>query len=235
MSTDFFDEDLIRTTRPGSTLRPRLDGETLDVTAEKKRLRSHQDAIVDQLTGSARQLEELRLQRIELERARADIETLGRRQEDYARRRREVLTRMDRGLESLDRREQEAARLIELIEAVRQRFQAARADVEGLNEEAWGGEGFADQLAEGLEHVERAETVYEAGQSKLQAGDWSLLPAGGGRDRGTVGGMISGGSEAKLPGFGVWLKAGLAFSLPLAVLLVALGAAFWWLVMRGGV
>ena len=228
MSSDFFDEDLVRTARSGGNERAVAPPDTMEVALEKKRWREHEEALTTQLSGAARQLEELRLKRAALEQAREDLETLGRKQQDYARRKRELLHLLDRGLESMGRREHEAARLLELIEAVRHRFSEALADLNALREDDWSRELFSDELDQALRRVEEAEAVYRAGQSKLAAEDWSLGPAG--RRHDFQDRSLSG--EAPMPGFRAWLTAGVAFSLPIAGLILICFLA-WMLQARG--
>lgn len=213
MGTDFFDDDLLDTTNLAGRddLRSKASR-----TAESGRLQRQKEEITDQVAGAVHEMERLRIRQAELEREKAALEDLKRRQETYERGKRGLILKLEQALVRLQQQEAEAARTVDALVLTEKSFTEILGALQSVNEETWGESQFEEELSRALGLVEEAEDQYRKGLSRVQAAT-GFQPE------------VAPEPEAAAPSpadtfkqFSFWLKAGFAFSLPLAAVLVIL-------------
>jgi len=162
-------------------------------------------------------LVELKRAQEELERERAGLEELRRRQTEFQTGRQEIFQQLTRGVGLLEEAEFAARRDAEQMAKTLADFRDALAKVQAIREEAWTKESFQMELTRALTTVENARMEWNSARLKI--------PALAGETRTTVAGAPAGpASAAPLPfelDFGRCCRLGLAFTWPL--LLAALG------------
>ncbi len=175
---------------------------------------------VDRRVVEAQQkLFELKRAQEELERERASLEELRRRQGEFQTGRQEVIQNLTRGLGLLEEAEFSARREAELIAKTAADFHAALTKVQAIQDEVWNKDNFAIELTRALTTIENARMEWNSARLKLP------LLAGENRP---VASAERTPSPAALPladlGFGQLCKIGLALTWPLVVLaVIALG------------
>ena len=247
MGTDFYDDDLVRERE--AALKIKLDGDSggaprdghipssrdlpnrpvSDLTLTH--LARHTQEVTEQMVDKSQELERLRARQEELERERRTLEELRKKQEAFDGGRRELKDRLNESLVRLDQERLQAERLAQLLGETRHLFRERLAEVEALNEEEWGDENLLDELNKSLVLLDNVRSDYTKAMAKVEA----VHPQGGA----AAAGRPLTFTEAAPPpaaggqGFAYWLRAGLAFTLPLLVLLVllalaGLAAIFFW-------
>lgn len=167
------------------------------------------------------QLLDLRRQQEEVERQKKELEELSRKQRDFDEGRREIVEKLTHGLVLLERQEFEVKRELEAIKNVRDSFAEHLGQTENLNPADWASEDMTTELTKGLARVDQAKSIYNQSRARLAA-----LRS---HDEGTETDMPPAlGSEMvayEPKSFGMMVRDGLAYSLPLiafgVVLLVA--------------
>jgi len=217
MSTDFFDEDLAE------------DGAAQKAdTGRPAKLARHREQVASDVSDAASQIDRLRHRQEELEREKSTLEELGKRQEQYETQKRDMIQKLSRGVVLAEKEEQQATRTAALFAETRARFRDALSELQSISEEDWSEEDFEAELTRGLAVVESAHALYEKSLARIEASGWQK---GGTRAEVDVLGDREGLTPAR-PGFGYWLKVGVAVCLPLiAVALVLFGV--WLFVMVG--
>lgn len=181
-----------------------------------------------QMARMMEELERLRGQRDDLDREKQRLEIMEQRQVKYERECRDLRDGLTHRVERLRKMDMEASRRAELFAAVRHRFEEMLREVDQLREPQWAEERYDEELNRALAILEDVEREYHRAWSRVEAvanepsvaGVASPLPAG----------MPRSASVASLPqGFAEWFRVGMAVSLPLAVIFVALFVAARWL------
>ncbi len=183
------------------------------------RLDRHRSDLSHQVGGAAGEIERLRLKQAELEREKQELQQLARKQDEYERGKREMLEKLARSVVLLDKEREQAVRVAALLAETRERFSEQLTSLERIREEEWADGSFAEELESGLAEVEAAKTMYKKALARIEASSWHKSAGSG-----TVAlDPAAGAGAAPWPrSFGFWLKIGLAFSLPLAAVLIAL-------------
>lgn len=221
MSTDFFDDDLSSSSAQGSkpAARPESPPRTApEAVSASARMMRRKEELSGHVTGAANEIERLRLRQEEIEREKATLESLSRKQEEYERGKQDIIEKLDRSILLLENEEVQAAHMVELLSSMRVRFKDMLAGLRSIDEEQWSDETFGDEMNKALALVEEARMSYKKGVSKIDAMRWS---ESGDRPPVTAQESMAGTSAAP-QGFGHWFKAGVAFSLPLAAVIVVL-------------
>ncbi|MDA0578366.1 MAG: hypothetical protein O3B24_09740 [Verrucomicrobia bacterium] len=229
MGTDFFDHDLRADKRVPSAATDDGIEQTPDTISAHaiSRLVVQKHDRSTQVAGAVQEIELLRQRQRELEMEKESLEALTLKQETYEREKRDVVEKLERSLVVFDKQAAEAMRAAELIAAVRKRFDESLQEIAQIDENAWPTTGFVGELNKALAVVEEVQSQYKKGMSKVSASSWfraSEVAA-------VSDGSRSEGGPAVPLRFGFWLKAGLAFSLPVIVVLLACLAV--WLVTQG--
>jgi len=214
MSRDFLDEDLLRDD-PGEGPSGSAAGDgrsNAELEEEVTRLARQRRELDGQVAGAAQEIEELRRRQSALEQQKTKLEELGRRQTAYEEQKRAVIADLDRGILSLEKEQARADRMVALYAEMRARFAEALTEIRDIDEETWPEEGFEEELNRAFERVEDARALHKKALSRLEACDWRAAPAPGRREEAAAPAAKPLGRQL---GFLFWLKAGLAFSLPL--------------------
>lgn len=191
-----------------------------DFTAHKSPFGAPTRDDTDRRVVEAQQkLVELKRAQEELERERAGLEELRRRQTEFLTGRDEAVQNLTRGLGLLEEAEFAARRDAEQMAKTMIAFRDALGKVQAIHDETWTKENFQMELTRALTTVENARMEWNAARLKIPvlAGE-ARSPAAGGSSPGKT---VATASLADLP-FGRLCKLGVALSLPLFV--VALGA-----------
>jgi hypothetical protein len=172
-------------------------------------------------------LVELKRAQEELERERAGLEELRRRQTEFITGRQEAIQNLTRGVALLEEAEFAARRDAEQMAKTMVDFREALAKVQSIQDETWTKENFHTELTRGLTVVENARMEWNSARLKL--------PVLAGEARPTApeaaGKTAAPSSLADLP-FGQLFKLGMAVSFPLLLVAVAALAAFVFILLR---
>ena len=240
MGTDFFDDDLVRERQ--AALKIKLDGENAGAPRDGNipssrdfpnrpvsdltltHLARHKQEVSEQMVDKAQELDRLRARQEELEKERRTLEELRQKHEAFEAGRRELKDRLNESLVRMAKDQMEAERLAQLLDETRRMFRVRLEEVTALSEEGWEDEHLLDELNKALVLLENIRADYNKALAKIDA----IQPAAA---RGAAGGLLAftdapGAGPGGRTGFGYWLRAGLAFTLPLMVLLVLLLAAW---------
>lgn len=229
MGTDFFDHDLHSERRvpPVAADDSEPGPDTISAHAIS-RLVVQKHERTNQMAGAAQEIELLRLRQRELEKEKEALENLTNKQETYEKTKQDVLEALERSLVMFDKQAAEAMRAADLIATVRKRFEESLQEIRGIDENGWVGQGFDGELTKALAVVEQAQAQYKKGMSKVTASSWFRASESAALEAAepAVAGL------AGQQGFGAWLKAGVAFSLPIVVVII--GCFVAWVLMAGG-
>src|ERR1017187_6159519 len=191
-----------------------------DFTAHKSPFAAPTRDDVDRKVVEAQQkLVELKRAQEELERERAGLEELRRRQSEFQTGRAEVFQIPTRGLGLLEEAEFSARRDAEQMVKTIADFRAALAKVQAIRDEAWTKENFQQELTRALTTIENARMEWNSARLKISALAGETKNAAAPLDKNSAAGPAP--SLADLSFFQL-CKIGLALTWPL--LLVALGA-----------
>jgi hypothetical protein len=248
MGTDFFDDDLVRERE--SALKIKLDGESggaprdghipssrdlpnrpiSDLTLTH--LARHKQEVNEQMVDKAQELDRLRARQEELERERRLLEEMRQKQEAFDTGRRELKERLNESLVRMEKERLQADRFAQLLDETRRLFRERLDEVLALKEEDWDDANLLDELNRALVLLEDVRSVYNKAMAKIDAIQPQSV-SGPARSERPLTFEEDGLAPAKTAhGFGYWLRAGLAFTLPLMVLLAIMGLA--WMVLYYG-
>jgi chromosome segregation ATPase len=173
-----------------------------------------------QLHDAQEKLLELRQQQSIVERQQEELEELQGKQDRFLKGRVDIVERLNKGLTRLDRETFQARKRLEMLDHAKETFTVHLDSIEGFNPEHWSRSELRSELVRATAALEDAEQDYAEAVGRL------------GLDRGeTLREAIStppGASPAPAiaastwPSVRYWLIAGLAFTLPLVVLLILL-------------
>jgi hypothetical protein len=235
MGTDFFDEDLARERE--DALKIKLDGESggapRDGVIPSSRdlpnrpvsslplthLARHKQEVNEQMVDKSAELDRLRARQEELEEERRMLEEMREKQEAFDRDRRDLKERLGSGLVRMEKDQLQAERLVELLEETRRIFHLRQEEVSALNEEQWQDEALLEELNKALVLLENVRSDYNKAMAKIDAvrphadTDGESLTSLAAFEQAAAPAAAAGQS------FGYWLRAGLAFTLPLMTLL----------------
>ena len=190
-----------------------------DFTAQKSAAPTRDD--VDRRVVEAQQkLAELKRAQEELERQRAGLEEVRRRQTEFHTGRDEIIQNLTRGLGLLEEAEFTARRDAEQMVKTLDDFRAALAKVQAINDATWTKENFQIELTRALTTIENARMEWNSARLKISALAGETKNAAAALN-GNPSAAASATSMMDLS-FGQLCKIGLAFTWPL--LLVAIGA-----------
>jgi DNA repair exonuclease SbcCD ATPase subunit len=234
MSTDFYDDDLVkhsgasRKTRgglpqaePGSTEAPARAVSELNLT----RMARQKEQVEDHMAHAAQELERLRQRQENLEKEKNTLEEMRRRQAEYEKGKREMLDKLNRSLLSLEKDEINAEKLLELVTGTRKQCRTWLADIDSLDEDAWPEDQFREELTRALARIEDIRMEYNKALAKIQAAGGEDKPALAPRPAVLFDESEAGSAIEK--GFSYWVKVGFAVSLPVIITLVALWLLFY--------
>jgi len=119
------------------------------------------------VSEAQQKLAELKRAQEELERERASLEETRRRQSEFETGRTEMMQHLTRGLTLLEKAELDARQDAEQMKMVIAEFRAAYANLEVIDEAAWGNENFTTELSRALASVENARMEWNAARVRF--------------------------------------------------------------------
>jgi chromosome condensin MukBEF ATPase and DNA-binding subunit MukB len=164
----------------------------------------------NQVQRAQEQLLQLKRQQEMIERQKRELEELSRKQEELERGRAEMIEKLSRSMVTIERETYEAEKRVEQLRATNAAFLQHLDVLERINPKNWSNADLHKELSKALSSVDDARTEFNKSISKINAkSDQEIIaPATGSYDEAKDTGAVN---------FGLWLKRGLAFTLPLIV------------------
>lgn len=232
-NTDFIDDDLIRhrdvikevKIGPAKDLTPAANVHKSDTIPVRELnlppLAKRKDEINSQVATKLDELERLRARQEALEHEKKALETLRSNQEKYETGRREMIDHVEQSLVTLEREEISLNQRLDLISDTEKRFKEMLVELRNINEEKWPADsnGFREELSRVLVVIDNIRKEYNKALAKIDALKESRAPSVQGAPL-----MFPdmAGAAGQQRSFWDWLKLGLAVSLPVTLMLVAL-------------
>ena len=187
------------------------------------------ERIDSQVQKAQEQLLSLKRQQEQIERQKRELEELSRRQEELEQGRGEMIEKLTRALVVVERQASEAAQRVEQLRATGESFASHLQALEAINPKSWASGDLQRELSRSLGMVDHARTEFNQQKSRL------ATEAGDGGESGVS------GAESYDQMFGTetdhtflyWLKAGVAFTLPLILIALAGLCIFLWRTISG--
>lgn len=166
----------------------------------------------NQVQRAQEQLLQLKRQQEMIERQKRELEELSRKQEELERGRAEMIEKLSRSMVTIERETYEAEKRVEQLRATNAAFLQHLDVLERINPKNWSNADLHKELSKALSSVDDARTEFNKSITKINAksGEELLAPV-------TAIGGYDDAAEAGAVNFGLWLKRGLAFTLPLIV------------------
>ncbi len=185
-----------------------------------------------QVQKAQEQLLNLKRQQDQIERQKRELEELSRRQEELEHGRGEMVEKLTRALVVVERQANEAQKRVEQLRATTEAFSSHLQALEEINPKTWPQADLQRELNRALGMVDHARTEYSQMRSRFAADAAEGVT-------GETGVNVTGGSYDEMFGaagdhsFAYWLKAGLAFTLPLLLLGLIAVFIFCWRTFGG--
>ena len=163
----------------------------------------------DQVQRAQEQLLQLKRQQETIERQKRELEELSRKQEELERGRAEMIEKLNRSVVIIERQTYEAEKRVEQLRATSATFLQHLEALERINPKNWANADLHKELSKALSAVDDARAEFNKSITKINAesNEEIIEPAS------TV--EHSGVKEVGEASFVLWLKRGLAFTLPL--------------------
>lgn len=172
------------------------------------------------------ELNRLRLQLEDIEKEKERLENLKRRRQELEDGKAEMVDKLTRSLGTVQRETEDTQKRLEQLHAIAASFTAHLRYIESINPRAWTTDEMPKELSKAISAIEDARADYTKAMARLGVET---------RDDGQASAISPGEEsvEARQDGFGYWLRAGLAFTLPLLITLWA-GLLLWaWSLLSG--
>ncbi len=181
---------------------------------------------VEQLDSKMAQAQErllsLKRQADQLEREKQKLEELSRRQEQFDSGRSDMVDKFTSSLVQIQRETDETLKRLEILKNVQENFSSYLHELEAINPKDWAPEELQKELSHAIGTVEDARSVFVKAQAQIASDTESPGTSPYDADFANVG-----------QGFGYWLMAGFAFTLPLTAIGL-LGLILWFLQLQLG-
>ena len=174
------------------------------------------DDVDRKVVAAQQKLVELKRAQEELERERAGLEELRRRQNEFQTGRQEIVQQLTRGLGLLEEAEFAARRDADLMVKTLGDFKIALNKVQAIHDETWTKENFPLELTRALTTIENARMEWNSARLKLPTLAGEAKPAAAAEKNSTPAIPSLSGL-----GFGELCKIGLALAWPLLVVAIA--------------
>jgi cell division protein FtsB len=211
MGNNFYDDDLTTGTdqREGTLV---AEDSSISYHAHSKR------QLPEEVNKTTNEIERLRQRQENLERRKQELNEQRRRIESFENNRRDLLDKLRRSAVLVVREGEQASRMAALCSEIGALFSRLHKEMESFFPERWGEENYDALLTEALAKIESANNEYRRAMDKINALGWSRSQDHSGSG---VIDMDSGDlASSQIPrSFGGWFMVGLAFSLPLAILI----------------
>jgi len=167
-------------------------------------------ASVEQLDSQVAQAQErllaLKRQAELLEREKAKLEELSRRQEQFDTGRAEMVDKFTGSLVQIQRETDETLKRLEVLKNIQSTFSTYLQELEAINPKEWEAGDLTKELSKAIGAVEDARSVYTKASAQIAVEPLASSP------------VAEGESSEGGQSFSYWLMAGLAFTLPLVVI-----------------
>ncbi len=174
-----------------------LSGELLDTQVQK----------------AQEQLVALKRQQDIIERQKRELEELSRRQDQLHSGKTEMIEKLTRALVVLEREHLETQRRVDLLTSINDSFNGHLDQLEAINPKAWEGLDINKELAKALSAVDDARSEFARSLPKI-----GTTPSDEADLAGAAGPFHADYEATSAKDFLYWLKAGVAFTLPLVVI-----------------
>ena len=218
MGTDFFDSDLEQDA-PRSA--PVDAAPSSGIAGESFHSRSKRE-LPERLASAGDEIERLKQRQEALEKRKQEIIELRRRMDMFEGGRRDILDKLRRDAVLVVREGEQASRTAALCTEAGSLFSRLHGELEAMAPDTWGEDEYEARLTEAIAKVDAATAEHRKTMDRVAAVDWRAGPTDGDASA-AIGGQASGRSAPM--GFGRWFIAGLAFSLPFAILAALIVAA----------
>jgi chromosome segregation ATPase len=185
-----------------------------------------------QVQKAQEQLLNLKRQQDQIEKQKRELEELSRRQEELEQGRGEMVEKLTRALVVVERQANEAQKRVEQLRATTEAFTSHLQALESISPKHWAQADLQRELNHALGMVDHARTEYSQMRSRFAADAAEGVT-------GESGVSVANGTYDEMFGntpdhsFLYWLKAGLAFTLPLLLLGFAAVFIFCWRTFAG--
>ncbi len=186
-----------------------------------------------QVQKAQEQLIKLKREQEMIEKQKRELEELSRRQDELERGRTEMIEKLTRALVIIDRQTGEAQKRVEQLRATAESFTGHLRTLEAIHPKVWPQETIPKELNRALSSVDHARSEFNQLRARLQADAVNAAGTDTAADSTSGSGSTASDYEELLGegggrSFTYWLKAGLAFTLPLLILgLVAIAVHAW--------
>jgi len=170
----------------------------------------------DQVQKAQEQLIHLKRQQEQIEKQKRELEELSRRQEQFQQGKAEMIEYFTRALVIVERQVYDAQKRVEQLRSINESFNQHLAILESINPKAWENSDINKELSRALSAVDDARAEYTRSRAVISAetNEEILTAPNSSAD--------AGGNAPASQDFLYWLKSGVAFTLPLLVLGIAL-------------
>lgn len=175
------------------------------------------EQIDTQVAQAQERLLALKRQAEQLEREKQKLEELSRRQEQFDNGRSEMVDKFTSSLVQIQRETDQTLKRLEILKNVQTSFTSYLHELEAINPKDWTPDDLQKELARAIGTVEDARSVFVKAQAQVASEETIAGPS---PYDGEMGGIEH--------GFGYWLMAGFAFTLPLTAVGL-LGLVLWFL------
>ncbi len=191
------------------------------------------ERIDSQVQKAQEQLLNLRRQQELIEKQKRELEELSRRQEELEQGRAEMVEKLTRASVIVERQSTEAHKRVEQLRATGESFGSHLQALEAINPKNWASADMQRELNRALGMVDHARTEYSQQKGRLatEAGENGGEGSGSGPG-GSFDDLFGGQSDHN---FLFFLKAGVAFTLPLVLVLLLLAIILCWKLVNGSV
>lgn len=176
---------------------------------------------VEQLDTQVAQAQErllaLKRQAEQLEREKQKLEELSRRQEQFDSGRSEMVDKFTSSLVQIQRETDQTLKRLEILKNVQSNFSSYLHELEAINPKEWAPAELQKELAKAIGTVEDARSVFVKAQAQIASEEAVTGPS-----------PYDGEMTGMEHGFGYWLIAGFAFTLPLTAVGL-LGLVLWFM------
>ena len=218
MATDFFDEDLAESTASPEPSAEAPSGESYYERRKRE--------LPEQLSKAGDEIERLKQRQEALERRKQEIIDQRRRVELFEHNRKDLLEKLRRNAVMVVRESEQASRTAALCNEVGNLFSRLHQELEAFAPDSWTEEEYDARLTEALAKVDAATAEYRKAMDQVAAVNWRGAEVA--NDDADASLDVSGGAPR---GFSRWFLAGLAFSIPFAVIAVVILVVVYF--MRG--
>jgi len=171
----------------------------------------------DQVQKAQEQLIQLKRQQEHIEKQKRELEELSRRQEQFQQGKTEMIEHFTRALVVLERQIYDAQKRVEQLRSINDSFIQHLAVLESINPKSWENTDINKELNRALSAVDDARTEYTRSRAVISAEvNEDVLAAT------SSAAENPGYYDAPSHNFLYWLKSGLAFTLPLLVIGIAI-------------